>query len=575
MVRRDHNHASAMTLATPSPALNTSASTPAPSLSPRDDSTERVSVSGDNTTVEFMDKTTIELLGRQRPEILSNWFSEAFFVFTIVMSMMMSEYFIGGFNIVLPPIANALKIPASSRTWPAGVTNLTTAALLLPFARLCDLYGGRIVFLCGHMWLLIWSLVSGFSQSTTMLIVCRAMQGIGSAAFLPAGLAILSQTYRPGPRKNLVFAVYGAFACIGFYFGIFVGAVTAEYLDWRWYFWVGAIVGLFIGMSGSISIPRNLNDVDPSAKMDWLGAATIVPGLVLVVFAFTDGGHAPDGWKTPYIYVTLIVGILFLSVAVYVQGWVSAQPLLPPDLFKAKYMKRLMLALFFSYGVFGLYLFYASFYIESVMHIKPILTAAWFTPLAVGGMVLAIAGGLVLHIISNKILMIISCLGFVLSVLLFALIPDPATSDKSTSFIYWAYIFPAMIGGTIGVDITFNVTNVFITTAMPRRHQAAAGGVINSLLYLGIAFWLGIAELGISATIQSRGGHAQVDSREQYQIGFWTGLGLAVASLALVLTIKMGSAEAAMTADEKAEMEQMQQSGEQLQQREPQGSRNE
>lgn len=184
------------------------------------------------------------------------------------------------------------------------------------------------------------------------------------------------------------------------------------------------------------------------------------------------------------------------------------------------------------------------------MHIRPILTAAWFTPLAVGGVVLAIAGGLVLHIIPNKVLMIISSLGFVLSVLLFALIPDPATSGRSTGFIYWAYVFPAMICGTIGVDITFNVTNIFITTAMPRRHQAAAGGLINSLLYLGIAFWLGIADLAVSATVQSRG-----DDRQRYQIGFWTGLGLAIASLALVLTVKMGSAEASLTADEKAEME--------------------
>lgn len=190
------------------------------------------------------------------------------------------------------------------------------------------------------------------------------------------------------------------------------------------------------------------------------------------------------------------------------------------------------------------------------MHIKPILTAAWFTPLAVGGMVLAIGGGLVLHIIPNKVLMIISCSGFILSVLFFAIIPDPDTSGKSTSFIYWAYIFPAMICGTVGVDITFNVTNVFITTAMPRRHQAAAGGVINSLLYLGIAFWLGVAEVAISATVESRGGRDNVADRDQYQIGFWTGMGLAVVSLLLVLTIKMGSAEASMTADEKLASEQ-------------------
>lgn len=308
-----------------------------------------------------LDKPDIERLGRQRPAILKSFLPEFAFVFTVVLSMMMSEYFISGFNIILPTVATSLSIPPSARTWPAAVINLTTACLLLPFARLADKFGARIVFLGGHLWLLIWSLVSGFSTNGTMLVVCRAMQGLGPGAFMPAGLALLAQTYRPGPRKNLVFSIYGAFACIGFYFGIFMGAITAEFLTWRWYFWLGAILGLVIVISGFFSIPTNLGDSDRSVKMDWWGVGTIVPGLVLVVFAFTDGGNAPNGWRTPYIYVTLIIGILFLCAAVYVEGCVSSQPLLPAEIFKPKYMKRLIAALFCAYGVFGLFLFYASF----------------------------------------------------------------------------------------------------------------------------------------------------------------------------------------------------------------------
>ena len=190
--------------------------------------------------------------------------------------------------------------------------------------------------------------------------------------------------------------------------------------------------------------------------------------------------------------------------------------------------------------------------IEIVLEMSPILTAAWFTPLAVGGMILAMVGAMVMHRISNKVLMLISSGGFIVSSVLFAVIPDPATSGKSKSFIYWAYVFPAMIGGTIGVDILFNVTNVFITTAMPHRHQAAASGVINSLLYLGIAFWLGVADLAISVHSRNSG---DVSERAQFQIGFWTGLGLAVVALALMLLIRMGNADSAMTADEKEELE--------------------
>ncbi|PFH57358.1 hypothetical protein XA68_15162 [Ophiocordyceps unilateralis] len=496
--------------------------------------------------------TDVKLLGRVRPSVFSGPLAEAAFVLTVVLSMMTSEYFVGGFDVILPTIADALAIPPSARTWPAGVVTLTTAALLQPSARLCDIYGSRLVFLFGQAWLMAWSIVTGFSVNTSMLIVCRAMQGIGAAAFLPAGLALLGHTYRPGPRKNVAFSIYGAFACVGFYFGIFIGAVSAEFLTWRWYFWIGAIICFINLASGLLTIPRRLPDVDPDARMDWLGVITIVPGLVLVVFAFTDAGEVPGGWRNPLIYATFIVGVIFLAVAVYVQGWVSAQPLLSPALFKPRYIKRLMLSLFCYYGVFGIFLLYTSFYIENILHIKPLLTAAWYTPLAVGGMFLAIGGGLVLHIVPNRILLTISGLGFLLSVLLFALIPGP-DDGKSISFIYWAYVFSAMLGGTIGIDITFNVTNVFITTAMPRRLQAAASGLINSLLYLGVAFWLGVAQTAISATEERRDGG--LDAAAQYRIAFWTGVALAGVALCLTLTIKIGQAEADMTADEKAEQE--------------------
>jgi MFS family permease len=308
-----------------------------------------------------LSKAEIERLGRQRPAIFSSNYIEATFVTTIILSVMMSEYFISGFNIVLPTVAEELGILDSNRTWPSEVINLTTAALLLPFSRLCDQYGGRFVFLFGHAWLMIWSLVCGFSQSPIMLFVCRAMQGIGASAYMPAGLSLLASTYRPGPRKNLVFSFYGAMACVGFYFGIFMGAVTGQFLTWRWYIFIGTILVFLNMVLAWFAIPKNLEDSDASVRMDWWGVVTIVPGIVLVVYALTDGSHAPDGWKTPYIIVTFVLGVILLGVATYIEGWVALQPLLPAELFRPKYMRRLSISMFCCYGVFGLYLFYSSY----------------------------------------------------------------------------------------------------------------------------------------------------------------------------------------------------------------------
>jgi hypothetical protein len=97
------------------------------------------------------------------------------------------------------------------------------------------------------------------------------------------------------------------------------------------------------------------------AEMDWLGFGTIVPGLLLVVFAITDSAHTRNGWAAPQIYLTFAAGVVFLGAAVYTQGWSSKQPLLPFELFKVPSMTPLLISLFFSFGVFGIYLLYASF----------------------------------------------------------------------------------------------------------------------------------------------------------------------------------------------------------------------
>lgn len=189
---------------------------------------------------------------------------------------------------------------------------------------------------------------------------------------------------------------------------------------------------------------------------------------------------------------------------------------------------------------------------EEVLKASPLQAAVWFAPLPSLGLVLALISGFILHLVPGRILMIISGFGFFASVLLFALMPETSGSKWRA---YWSYVFPAMLCSTIGVDIVFNVTNVFITTSQPRRLQAVAGALCNSLLYLGIAFWLGVSELAVAAAKEVQR-IDKMDRRQQNQIGFWTATGLASVSLILVFTIKLGQATAELTADEKIELQQ-------------------
>lgn len=133
----------------------------------------------------------IERLGRERPPVFSSIWVELGFCVALLGSMFVAEYLISGFNILLPSLTPALNIPKQAETWPASVFSLVTGAFLLPAGRLADMYGGYIVFVSGFVWLLVWTIIAGFSQNYIMLIFCRALQGFGPAAFLPSGIMLL------------------------------------------------------------------------------------------------------------------------------------------------------------------------------------------------------------------------------------------------------------------------------------------------------------------------------------------------------------------------------------------------
>ncbi|OAP54425.1 hypothetical protein AYL99_11526 [Fonsecaea erecta] len=491
---------------------------------------------------ESMD-AKIERLGRERPPAFRSMWSEIAFVFSIIMSQIITEYFVSGFNVLLPTLIEELRIPQSSTVWPATAFSLVIASMLLVFGRLGDMFGGFLVYVAGLLWLLIWSIVCGFSTSPLMMDFCRALQGLGAAAYLPTGVMLMGSAYRPGPRKNLVFALYGTFAVVGFFVGIFCAGIVGQFLRWGWFFWIGAILTATTATTSILSIPNDRKERRKNKiPMDWLGAMTIVPGLVLVVFAITESAHAERRWQTPYIPTLFCFGCTLLLVAIYVEGWRAPFPLLPGDIFTVPCMVQLVIAMLFLYGNIGVLLLYGTLYFQNVMGATPIQVVAWWTPMVVGGVILSTMEGFILHLVSGRLLLMISCLGAIGSQLLLARIPEGGN--------YWAWIFPACILGTVGIDLSYNLIAVFITTQLPKARQGLAGGLINSVLQLGFALLLGFTDIIQSYTVDGSG------LRQSYKNTFWFGVASGSAALVLV-TIwgKVPKAKSDLTADEKLELQ--------------------
>ncbi|KAM9880483.1 drug resistance protein [Verticillium dahliae] len=515
-------------------------------LSPLPDDNASLNVDGNAEAIPTVDESLqarIERLGRERPPIFPTRWSEIIFVFSISMSQFLTEYFVSGFTVILPTLITELNIPQAASVWPATAFSLVIASTLLVFGRLGDMWGGYPVFVAGLAWLLVWSIIAGFSINPLMLDLCRALQGLGAAAALPTGVMLMGSLYRPGPRKNLVFAVYGTSAVFGFFGGILMAGIVGQFTRWGFYFWIGAILTAITLVTSILSIPRpHSKDRAPSlAKMDYPGAVTIVCGLVLVVFSILQSAHAPAGWRAPYIPVCLALGVLSLGAAAYIETRVAAQPLLPASIFTTPCMSPLLLALFLLYGTWGVFSVYGTLYFQNIMSASPLQVVAWYVPLGVAGLIISVVEGFILHLVPGRVLLIIAGLGAVGSQLLIAMIPLGGS--------YWAWIFPAVIFSTVGIDLPTILATVFVTTTFPTSQQGLAGSVINSVLQLGVAFVLALTDVIQAATVD------EVGLRQSYKNTFWFGVGAAAASL-LILAIwgKVPMASSDLTADEKAEL---------------------
>jgi hypothetical protein len=176
-----------------------------------------------------------------------------------------------------------------------------------------------------------------------------------------------------------------------------------------------------------------------------------------------------------------------------------------------------------------------------IMSGTPLQLVAWFSPMAAGGCIIATVGGFVLHLLPGTLLISVAGLAWILAPLLFAIAPLGAN--------YWAYTLPSMICATIAIDITFNVTNIFISSNMPLNRQGLAGALINSVLQLGIAVFLGFADLIATQT-------ENLGLRKSYKAVFWFEVGCAAIALVLLLgLVKIDKAKSDYTFEERANME--------------------
>jgi hypothetical protein len=407
---------------------------------------------------------------------------------------------ISGFAVVLPTVLSKLANGDTSDFWPATVLSLLLGSTLCFTARLSDKYGGYPVFMVSVLWFCIWAVIAGFSNSLVLMEVCRAMQGLAIAAYTPSSFALFGAIYPRGPRRNIVMSIYAACSPLGFFIGIMVAALLPAD-KCSWWFWIAAIVAFTAFVAAYVSVPSDRPERhELNLSMDWTGAATITSGLILVAYALAASSDSPKTWSTAGVLAPFIIGLVCLLLALYIEGWLpipfthwqATCPLLPKEFFAPKSVKPLMIACVFFYGSFGTWLFTTTNHLTLAYGATNIQLAGWFAPIAVCGVICGLVTGNILHRIPPICTMLVSSTAWLAAPLLMAF-GDPSKG-------YFPFVFPAMICSSIGIDVTYNFTNLVLSSCSPLQMQALAGAVNSTTVNLGMGFALAITQVIQTAT---------------------------------------------------------------------------
>ncbi len=396
--------------------------------------------------------------------------------------------------VALPAIKQQLHFTNSSLQWVVTAYALTFGGFLLLGGRAADLFGRRRTLLTGMIAFTTFSFLIGISQSGTMLIVLRALQGMAAALMSPSALSIVLTTFRDGPDRNKALAYWTLVATGGAAIGLLLGGVLTQYVGWRWNFFINVPVGVIIAAAIVRFVPLHARE-EQYTGLDLPGAALVTISLIGLVFAFSEA--ASWGWLSPSI-IGIVVGSLLLMAGFIFNESRVKHPLMPLSIFKIRNVSgaNLMMAPIYA-TILGMF-FLVTLYIQTVLQFSPIKAGLAFLPMPI-----------VLGIMSTQIPKLVARYGFkrflVIGPTLVAfglawLTRLPVSGE------YFVNILPALLLIPAGMGMTFMPLIAAATSGVPGREAGLASGLITTSQQMGGALGLAILS-GVAASVTAASSH--------------------------------------------------------------------
>ena len=380
--------------------------------------------------------------------------------------------------VATPDLQTELGASLNQVVWVTSIYLLFFAVPLLVTGRLGDRYGQRNIYLIGMVIFTISSLACGLSPTVEILIIARAIQGIGASLITPQTMSVINRIF-PRHRRGAAMGMWGVVAGLASLAGPILGGIIVSAIGWEWIFFINVPFGIVSIIMVWLMVP----DLPRLARrLDFLS----------VIVSIIQQG--PDlGWPI-WIWPILVVGLALAVVFVRLQATVTnrnTEALVPLDLFTIKNFTLGTISITtMGFAIGGVFI-PAMLFLQNGHHLSAQQAGLYMVPIALFSGSLSPFVGRMSDRINPRVLSMIGFSFMLASIFGFVLVMRDGVP-------LWCILIPVALLG-IGNGFVWSPNSSTSLRDVPLHHMGAASGVYNATRQVGSV--VGAAVVGAAMQI--------------------------------------------------------------------------